>query len=1003
MGAQAPVGKTGLFEGPEGALYFVPEFTYDLELKPLPKAWRISPGPWSPVDVSYEELQAWEWEPENPVQWALLTLAVRYILSLPEGHRASLKSGRTKFFPFQFRPLLKYLSNPQRRILISDEAGLGKTIETGYILVEEMARGDPKRIVILCPSHLRYKWRRELWWRFGLPFRIVDGRKLLSLLGGREKAFYVIASIDSVRNRQRKMRKVIDGLHKDIDCLVIDEAHHVIGRSRDVLRREFALRMSARATGSVLLTATPIQLEQEDLARLLMVVDPSVFEEHTGAAVVSLHSAFVRLYRVLSREEETGIRELTTRLRTALKEAPSLPEEKAKSLAAVLERLEEQEPSRLNSEERDTLRQELISLSPLSEWLTRTRRVEVDQERRRHIRTLRVELDSSETLVEIDGKETGLSEKGLFEELESLFARHFSFKHRCQLSSCAPAMTGLLEQGARGVPAWPRKDSEFSAWILDEEDLEVSGESRLRLDDAARERCRRLLNAMRIITKDSKWEQLQRLLHRIQKEDEARKVVVFTEWRPTLRYFRALRDRIRDIPVFFVSGADSGWRRYRTVRRFEQQKGFAVLFCSDVLSEGLDLVEADCIVNYDLPVNPQRLEQRIGRLDRIGQRSDEITVYNLLVQGGQDERTLELLLERIGAFERTIGSMADTLVEKLTRGRRLDDEEVVRVRREIDERGRIEETSLLAVDGFLDEEISTDLRKGRSVPAVALRELLLAFVQLLLKGSKTKVDRLGDESLKIGPPPSDFPLALGALCGPELGKEIGDRLQAVMSDGAIFTFESDVEEGYLLPFAHPLIRGVAEVVSKALSEPDGGVTLHISNPFENASSCWIVEELSYRGVSRTATHWLVCSMGEDKGFSLEPSAERLATLLKESLESPSDLAQPTRLPSRAESSLDSEAAAWFENQRSLDLNETLIRLRNELRRLEFLRHLEGQNSDSSSSSETGLVGLRIDEIREKLIQLEHSDGFPREAVSNDRHRILSVTVEVDGIQGRRQE
>lgn len=181
----------------------------------------------------------------------------------------ALFTARTSFKEYQFRPLIKYLHSPDRRILIADEAGLGKTIEAGYILIEELARSKLGRIVVLCPASLRTKWRDELWRRFGLHFDIATGGALMRCLNS-DEPFHVIASFDSLWAKSN----LSDSLSQvnPIDLLVIDEVHHLIGRGGETIRRTLGLALSKRSHRVVALSATPIQLEFDDLRRVLEVV-----------------------------------------------------------------------------------------------------------------------------------------------------------------------------------------------------------------------------------------------------------------------------------------------------------------------------------------------------------------------------------------------------------------------------------------------------------------------------------------------------------------------------------------------------------------------------------------------------------------------------------------------------------------------------------------------------------------------------------------------------------
>lgn len=175
----------------------------------------------------------------------------------------------TEFKEYQFRPLIKYLRSTKKRILIADEPGLGKTIEAGYIILEEMARSGLDRILVLCPANLRNKWREEMWLKFGLSFQVVYSGGLRSLLR-QPNPFRAIASMDSLKGEPSAVASMLAS--SPIDMLVIDEIHHLIGRDMETKRRVLGRRISEGSRRVVGLSGTPIQLEEDDLRRVLEVV-----------------------------------------------------------------------------------------------------------------------------------------------------------------------------------------------------------------------------------------------------------------------------------------------------------------------------------------------------------------------------------------------------------------------------------------------------------------------------------------------------------------------------------------------------------------------------------------------------------------------------------------------------------------------------------------------------------------------------------------------------------
>ena len=192
----------------------------------------------------------------------------------------SLQASRTAFYPHQYKPLLKFLDSPGQRLLIADEVGLGKTIEAGLVLIEQRARRVLQRVLVVCPAALCMKWREEMWQRFDEEFKIIgaaDFREQLQRLAqqGELGEARDIISLQSVRNEAH-----IDLLNvtpPPLDLLIVDEAHHL--RNRQTLSHRTVRALTQNAHAVLLLTATPIQLGEENLFNLFRLLDDSEFDD----------------------------------------------------------------------------------------------------------------------------------------------------------------------------------------------------------------------------------------------------------------------------------------------------------------------------------------------------------------------------------------------------------------------------------------------------------------------------------------------------------------------------------------------------------------------------------------------------------------------------------------------------------------------------------------------------------------------------------------------------
>ena len=190
----------------------------------------------------------------------VFTLTFHRLRRPPTRIAYSFATSRTQFYPHQFKPLLKFLDNPGKRLLIADDVGLGKTIEAGYILRELQARQGVERVLVVVPARLTSKWKRELSSRFEEHFEIVGRSELLALTSrlrqGREpEPFKWIVSYESARADD--VRAAIDETLPPIDVLISDEAHRM--RNSETRQHRLGVALGKCAEASIFLSATPVQ------------------------------------------------------------------------------------------------------------------------------------------------------------------------------------------------------------------------------------------------------------------------------------------------------------------------------------------------------------------------------------------------------------------------------------------------------------------------------------------------------------------------------------------------------------------------------------------------------------------------------------------------------------------------------------------------------------------------------------------------------------------------
>ena len=573
----------------------------------------------------------------------------------------------TEFLPYQYKPVLTFLESPSNGILIADEVGLGKTIEAGLIWTEIRARYDARRLVVVCPAMLRDKWDFELQSKFGIDPVQLNATELANELRKNKndtrdnKGF--ICSIQGIRpptgwrdakhaNGRIRLATLLDQLTESepaIDLLIVDEAHYM----RNPETRSAALGHMLREVSEnvVLLSATPINNREEDLYQLLRLVDPdSFYTRDLFPQVLSANEPLLRARnRVLDSRSNGG--QIIKDIRGAMRHPHLTDNRQLQGLAR--ERFDRdflKEPAN-----RVEIANRIDRINLLRHAINRTRKQDVEEwkvvrEPRAHF----VPLDP-------DGPE------GKFYEKVTASIRHYAITHNLsdgfllstpqrQMSSCmyAAAKSWLDNSSLKDVPSLVYEDSG---------DDETNPENvRPLIEHIARE----VLPGFdfeRLKEEDSKFDAFERVLRDFLKNNPNEKVIVFSYFKATLRY---LEWRLSDlkVPVQVLHGSVRE-NKQEAINRFRDGHT-RVLLTSEVSSEGVDLQFCSFIFNYDLPWNPMKIEQRIGRVDRIGQKADKVLIWNLGYADTIDERIYNRLLVKLKIFERALGGMEVVLGEKIS-------------------------------------------------------------------------------------------------------------------------------------------------------------------------------------------------------------------------------------------------------------------------------------------------------------------------------------------------
>jgi superfamily II DNA or RNA helicase len=734
----------------------------------------------------------------------------------------SYRASRTHFEVYQFRPVFKFLASDRRSLLIADEVGLGKTIEAALIYLELKARGDLPRVLIACPSALREKWRSELKLRFDEDFAILDRHGLARFFkdfegtGGLQR-LKGIASLELIRDSEIQQSFVEKGV--TLDLLVVDEAHHAKNASSETHK---TTRMLAdRADNVVLLTATPLQTDTSDLFNLLQLVDSASFNDqlsfgfqlapnrHVNAAIRALGQSPPNLPVA----------------RAAIASLSSLPETKASPLLAIASKalLVDDPPM----DQVVALRRDLLELNTLSYVFTRTRKRDVQNSAQRTSVTLRVSLSPEE--------------RAFYEEMVAQARREVRERglpaflvagRERQAASCLIATRQYLESTVQRR----RRDLQLEDGSTD---LDASDDSEVKADEL--DRLTHLVDLSRAVgLKDSKFDLLLGQLPGILEAATGRKVLLFAFYRRTLEY---LRERLDDAGyrTYTIHGGLHSADRQTLMERFRSQDEPAILLSSEVGAEGLDFQFADTLINYDLPWNPMRVEQRIGRIDRYGQLSPKIRIISFVLDDTIETRILERLYSRIRIFEESIGDLEPIVGAEIRRlehdvlSRDLSPEQEVRVAdemvirlenlRQLQEDFEKQSSELMAPDSVFLSDVTKAVESGR---VISSQELAVA-VQLWLRARYpgSEFSTTDGETWMLRSTPS-LMAALGEYLArtPEKSERAVALLHAMDSTlGVPCTFDDVLAQRrrplHFLHVRHPLVRlAVEHFQARATDEPE---------------------------------------------------------------------------------------------------------------------------------------------------------------------------------------
>ncbi len=551
------------------------------------------------------------------------------------------------------------------RFLLADDPGAGKTIMAGLLIKELIARGDLQRCLIVCPGSLAEQWQDELYRRFHLPFEILTNDKLEAARTGNWflETNLVIARLDKLsRNEDVQMKLQAPDCRWDL--VVCDEAHKMSatvfgGETKYTKRYRLGQLLSTLTRHFLLMTATPHNGKEEDFQLFMALLDGDRFE---GKFRDGVHTADV----------SDLMRRMVKESLLKFDGTPLFPKRIAYTVPYKLSALE----AVLYKAVTDYVREEFN----------------------------RAEALENDKRAGTIGFALTILQRRLASSPEAIYQ---SLRRRRERLESRLRELEVLQRGGQAAPILPA-----SLTALDSEDMEDLDEAPDNEVEAAEEEILDLATAARSIAElrleietlkglessaltvrrsgnDTKWTQLSSLLgeifttsaaHRVTEPDAPygagkipphtpsphQKLVIFTEHRDTLNY---LEDRItkflgRTESVVIIHGGIGREERLKVQESFKHDPEVQVLLATDAAGEGINLQRAHLMVNYDLPWNPNRLEQRFGRIHRIGQ-TETCHLWNLLADETREGDVYRRLLEKLEQARQSLGGQVFDVLGKL--------------------------------------------------------------------------------------------------------------------------------------------------------------------------------------------------------------------------------------------------------------------------------------------------------------------------------------------------
>jgi superfamily II DNA or RNA helicase len=563
------------------------------------------------------------------MRWSTSSSIERHIFSSPFHAAINIED-------YQLEPLYRTLEMPRVNLLLADDVGIGKTIEAGLVLQELLATKRIKRILVLCPASLQIKWKEEMESKFQLPFVIIDRSEIQNLR--KEYGINVnpwntfprlITSFDFLKREQplslfRQSLQKHD-LFKDWDLLIVDEAHNIAPSGiknyiQDSDRTKLLMAIIDNFENRLFLTATPHNGYTESFTALLELIDPLRFSRGPILDKKQLQTIMVRR---LKEEIEDALGRKKFAIRKVKSFTVELNDDESK-LHELLNRYTVSRISRTSSSKLfpvrfilTLLKKRLLS-SPLSFY-----------------KSIKTHYDTIVSTHEI-------GDQSLLKKFQARTIEDWeNDDEKTQYENTA------IQEGSKFF----KINEQELIWV--NEMIKISNDLKERIDTKAQT----ILEWISKNMKDGKKWNNERL-------------VIFTEYKDTIEYLRQIFEKKEfSKHISILTGGMLEKDREAIKQTFQSHPDInpvRILLATDAISEGIDLQNyCKNLIHWEIPWNPNRMEQRNGRIDRHGQKSKEVYIWHFVFNNNEDSKFLQTVVDKVETMRQDLGSVSDIIAVEI--------------------------------------------------------------------------------------------------------------------------------------------------------------------------------------------------------------------------------------------------------------------------------------------------------------------------------------------------